>query len=154
MDDNDDAMVRRATQERLLISKLTREDLEDKYLKNYDENIVLKKHARKQEDRIKKMATKLVRLVNDKKKSANSNGNYTIQASSGKRMRDVDTEEYLAELQAKCSDLEMHNKRLKENLHTCKIQLQTLQNGKNSVGNVYSNVTSRIDTVSLFLKSY
>ena len=47
-------MSKRATQERLLISKLSREDLEDKYLKNYDENILLKKHARKQEDRIKK----------------------------------------------------------------------------------------------------
>ncbi len=136
---------RRATQERLLISKMSREDLEDKYLKNYDENIVLKKYARKQEDRIKKMATKLIKLVNDKKKSVNQS-DFTVQASSGKRVRDVDTEEYLTELQAKCADLEMHNKRLKENLQTCKIQLQTLQNGKNSVAAVYSNVTSRIDT--------
>ena len=135
----------------MLISKLAREDLEDKYLKNYDENILLKKHARKQEDRIKKMATKLIRLVNDKKKSVNAGGggvSYTVQASSGKRMRDVDTEDFLAELQTKCADLEMHNNRLKENLHTCKIQLQTLQNGKNSVGTVYGNVMSRIDTVS------
>ena len=50
----DDALSKRATQERLLISKLSREDLEDKYLKIYDENILIKKHARKQEDRIKK----------------------------------------------------------------------------------------------------
>lgn len=50
----DDAMSKRATQEHLLISKLSREDLEDKYLKTYDENMLLKKHARKQEDRIKK----------------------------------------------------------------------------------------------------
>lgn len=146
---SDDALTRRATQERLLISKLTREDLEDKYLKNYDENILLKKHARKQEDRIKKMATKLVRLVNDKKKHGGGSGagNYTT-TGSGKRMHDVDTEEYLTELRTKCNDLEMHNKRLKESLHTCKIQLQTLQNGKNSVSTVYSKVTSRIDTVS------
>lgn len=123
--------------------------MEDKYLKNYDENILLKKHARKQEDRIKKMATKLVRLVNDKKKhgGASGAGNYT-KTGSGKRMHDVDTEEYLTELQTKCNDLEVHNKRLKESLHTCKIQLQTLQSGKNSVSTVYSKVTSRIDTVS------
>lgn len=144
----DGATGRRATQERLLISKLSREDLEDKYLTNYDENILLKKHARKQEDRIKKMATKLIRLVNDKKKSVNAGASYTVNAATGKRMRDVDTEEFLAELQTKCQDLEMHNKRLKESLHTCKIQLQTLQNGKTSVANVYSNVTSRINTVS------
>ncbi len=129
----------------MLIGKLTREDLEDKYLKTYDENIALKKHARRQEDRIKKMATKLVRLVNDKKKSSAVGG-----AASGKRMHDVDTEEFIAELQTKCSDLEMHNKRLKENLHTSKIQLQTLQGGKNSVGTVYSKVTSRIDTVGFW----
>ncbi len=54
MNFKDDALSKRATQERLLISKLSREDLEDKYLKIYDENILLKKHARKQEDRIKK----------------------------------------------------------------------------------------------------
>ena len=114
------------------------------------------------------MATKLVKLVNDKKKSLGTNGG--AQAGSAKRMRDVDTEEYLIELESKVSDLEMHNKRLKENvgspiwphskktyilniftidlkLQTCKIQLQTLQTQKSSVSTVYSNVTSRIDTV-------
>lgn len=34
----------------------------------------------------------------------------------GKRMRDVDSEELIAELQTKCSDLELQNKRLKENV--------------------------------------
>ena len=63
------------------------------------------------------MATKLVRLVNDKKKSSsNTPSAVTIQSSSGKRMRDVDTEEYIAELQTKCSDLEMQKQRLKENV--------------------------------------
>jgi protein fantom len=47
-------MAKKATQERLTISKLTREDLEDRYLRVYDESIILKKHTRKQEDRIKK----------------------------------------------------------------------------------------------------
>ena len=50
----EELLSKKATQERLLISKLSHEDLEDKYLKIYDENILLKKHARKQEDRIKK----------------------------------------------------------------------------------------------------
>lgn len=59
------------------------------------------------------MATKLIRLVNDKKKSLGKNN---LNDSSGKRMRDVDTEEYIAELQAKLSELEQHNKRLKENV--------------------------------------
>lgn len=55
------------------------------------------------------MATKLVRLVNDKKKSVNAN-------TAGKPYRDIETEEYVAELEAKLSDLIMINKRLKENV--------------------------------------
>ena len=62
------------------------------------------------------MATKLIRLVNDKKKSLNSNFN-SIQASNGKRIRDIDTEEFVNELQKKLSDLELQNKRLKENVN-------------------------------------
>ena len=33
-----------------------------------EENTVLKKHACKQEDKIKKLATKLIRVVSDKKR--------------------------------------------------------------------------------------
>ncbi len=56
-----------------------------------------------------RMATKLFRLVNDKKKSVNTN-------LSGKPFRDIQTEEYVADLEAKLSDLDMINKRLKENV--------------------------------------
>lgn len=35
------------------ISKWSRDELEDRYLRMYEEDIMLKKHARKQEDRIK-----------------------------------------------------------------------------------------------------
>lgn len=49
----DEPRNKRAIQERLTIAKLSREDLEDKYLNIYDENIILKKHARKQEEKIK-----------------------------------------------------------------------------------------------------
>ena len=55
------------------------------------------------------MATKLFRLVNDKKKSVNTN-------ISGKQFRDIQSEEYIADLEAKLSDLDMINKRLKENV--------------------------------------
>lgn len=36
------------------MAKLDRNDLEDRYLRMYEENILLKKHARKQEDKIKR----------------------------------------------------------------------------------------------------
>ncbi|VDO58669.1 unnamed protein product [Schistosoma curassoni] len=51
------------------ISSWSKEKLEDQYLRLYDDYLTLKKHACKQEDRIKKMATKILRLANDKKDS-------------------------------------------------------------------------------------
>ena len=124
------------------------------------------------------MATKLVRLINDKKKSTNSQNEsgFMSAAAGGKRgLRDVDNEELVSDLQAKLMDLEQQNKRLKENvwnswifwmkenkisflsfnfvcfkLQISKVQLQTLQTQKNSVSTVYSNVTARIDTVIQF----
>ena len=47
---------------------MSREELEDRYLRLLEENVVLKKHACKQEDKIKKLATKLIRVVSDKKR--------------------------------------------------------------------------------------
>ena len=44
----------RVGQQRSTISKWNRDDLEDKYLRIYEENLLLKKHARKQEDKIKR----------------------------------------------------------------------------------------------------
>ena len=50
------------------MDKLPREELEDRYLRLLEENTVLKKHACKQEDKIKKLATKLIRVISDKKR--------------------------------------------------------------------------------------
>ena len=44
----------KASQQRRMVSKWAREDLEEKYLKQYEENQDLKKHAKKQEERIKR----------------------------------------------------------------------------------------------------
>ncbi|KAH8874658.1 Protein fantom [Schistosoma japonicum] len=51
------------------ISSWSKERLEDQYLRLYDDYLTLKKHACKQEERIKKMSTKILRLANDKKES-------------------------------------------------------------------------------------
>ena len=63
------------------------------------------------------MATKLVRLVNDKKKSMNQPAAASnLSMTSAKRGRDFETEEYISELQEKISELEQQNRRLKENV--------------------------------------
>uniref|UniRef100_A0A0X3NXV7 Protein fantom n=1 Tax=Schistocephalus solidus TaxID=70667 RepID=A0A0X3NXV7_SCHSO len=45
----------------------TRDQLEDYYLRAYNENIQLKKLSREQEDKMKRMATKILRMASDKK---------------------------------------------------------------------------------------
>ena len=47
-------LEQRAAQQRRMVSKWSRDELEDKYLRMSEENIILKKHARKQEDKIKR----------------------------------------------------------------------------------------------------
>ena len=49
-----DTAAYRANQQRQMVNKWSREDLEDKYLRIYEENQVLKRHGRKQEEKIKK----------------------------------------------------------------------------------------------------
>jgi protein fantom len=46
--------------------KITRNETEDRLLHVSEENVILKKHLRKQEDRIKQLATKLVRVIGER----------------------------------------------------------------------------------------
>ena len=48
------ALDQKAAQQRRLVSKWSRDELEDKYLRIYEENLMLKKYGRKQEDKIKR----------------------------------------------------------------------------------------------------
>ncbi|XP_059569772.1 protein fantom isoform X3 [Alligator mississippiensis] len=80
---------------RQAVSRVSHEELEDRFLRLHDENILLKQHARKQEDKIKRMATKLIRLVNDKKRAEQVGG-------GPKRLgQDVELEEMIEQLQEK-----------------------------------------------------
>ena len=50
------ALDQKAAQQRRLVSKWSRDELEDKYLRIHEENLMLKKYGRKQEDKIKRYA--------------------------------------------------------------------------------------------------
>ncbi|KAI4872166.1 hypothetical protein NFI96_031001 [Prochilodus magdalenae] len=122
---------------RQAVAKVSREELEDRYLRLQDENLLLKQHTHKQEDKIKRMATKLIRLVKDRKR--------VEQVSSGGRMiggRDVEMEEMIEELQEKVQELEKQNEGLKQRLITAKQQLQTQSRRPTA----YSHVQSRINS--------
>lgn len=131
-----EASTTRTMKSRQAVSRISREDLEDRFLRLHEENILLKQHARKQEDKIKRMATKLIRLVNDKKR-------YERVGGGPKRLgRDVETEEMIEQLQEKVHELERQNEVLKNRLISAKQQLQ-IQSYRQTP---YSYVQSRINT--------
>ncbi|XP_059986190.1 protein fantom isoform X2 [Lagenorhynchus albirostris] len=126
----------RTMKSRQAVSRISREELEDRFLRLHDENILLKQHARKQEDKIKRMATKLIRLVNDKKR-------YEWVGGGPKRLgRDVEMEEMIERLQEKVHELERQNEVLKNRLISTKQQLQ-IQGHRQTP---YSYVQSRVNT--------
>ncbi|KAG9341962.1 hypothetical protein JZ751_018279, partial [Albula glossodonta] len=122
--------------ERQAVSRVSREDLEDRFLRLHEENLLLKQHTHKQEDKIKRMATKLLRLVKDRKREE--------QASAGApaAARDVEMEEMVEELQEKVRELERHNEGLKQRLIAAKQQLQVQSRRATPYGHVQSRVNS------------
>lgn len=126
----------RTMKTRQAVSRVSREELEDRFLRLHDENILLKRHARKQEDKIKRMATKLIRLVNDKKR-------YERVGGGPQRLgRDVEMEEMIEQLQEKVHELERQNEVLKNRLISAKQQLQ----GQGHRQTPHSRVQARINT--------
>ncbi|NWY50911.1 FTM protein, partial [Chionis minor] len=118
------------------VSRISREELEDRFLRLCDENILLKQHANKQEEKIKRMATKLIRLVNDKKRSEQVGG-------GPKRLgQAVELEEMIEHLQERVRELEKQNESLRSKLISTKQQLQ-IQGHRPCP---YSYVQSRINT--------
>uniref|UniRef100_A0A8B9GU42 C2 domain-containing protein n=1 Tax=Astyanax mexicanus TaxID=7994 RepID=A0A8B9GU42_ASTMX len=122
---------------RQAVAKVSREELEDRYLRLQDENLLLKQHTHKQEDKIKRMATKLIRLVKDRKRVEQ-------MTSAGRAVggRDVEMEEMMEELQEKVQELEKQNEGLKQRLLIAKHQLQTQSHRPTP----YSHVQSRINS--------
>ncbi|KAM6409240.1 protein fantom [Rhynochetos jubatus] len=118
------------------VSRISREELEDRFLRLHDDHILLKQHANKQEEKIKRMATKLIRLVNDKKGSEQVGG-------GPKRLgQAVELEETIERLQERVRELEKQNESLRSKLVAAKQQLKI--QGSRSCS--YSYVQSRINT--------
>ncbi|CAF0822799.1 unnamed protein product [Rotaria sordida] len=137
--DQPQGQAKRISNERQMIAKLDPAELQDRYLRLYDDHLVLKQHARKQEDKIKKLATKLTKVIEDKKKSE------AIPLGSKLGARETETENLLAEYRNKISQLSEQNKLLKQRIVVSQQQLQAAQQMKKSA-TIYDNVTSRIDT--------
>ncbi|XP_042635666.1 protein fantom isoform X2 [Catharus ustulatus] len=119
-----------------VISRISREELEDRFLHLRDDHILLKQHANKQEEKIKRMTTKLMRLVNDKRKCD--------QAGYGpKRLgQALEMEDMIEHLRERVRELEKQNESLHNKLISTKQQLQ-IQGHRPCL---YSSIQSRVNT--------
>nr|XP_056720063.1 X-linked retinitis pigmentosa GTPase regulator-interacting protein 1 [Euleptes europaea] len=115
------------------ISRVSRTELEDGFLRLHDENLLLKEFARKQEDRIKRMGTTLSRLNHGR---AQADGNRNCG-------RNLDLEEDLEDTQERVWELERRNEGLRNRLHFYKQQLQLQNCGRHCP---YAYVPPRVDT--------
>ena len=110
-------------QQRSVVAKLARGELEDRYLRLLEENVVLKKHAVKQEEKIKKLATKLIRVMSDKKRlEMSAGGGHTRGAGH----RDLETEELIEDQQQRIRELERTTGQLKDKLLVAKQQIMAV----------------------------
>ncbi|KAM9329591.1 X-linked retinitis pigmentosa GTPase regulator-interacting protein 1 [Gastrophryne carolinensis] len=119
------------------VSVISREELEDSFLRLHEENLLLKGYARKQEDRIKRMATKLLRLTSDLGRHGEKKSKKIVSR------RDLEAEETMENLQERVRDLEHRNETLRQRLTTYKQRLQ-LQNGCRHCP--YGAIAARIDS--------
>lgn len=129
-------------QQRAVVAKLSRAEIEDRYLRLLEENVVLKKHACKQvrmnrnhlpvfrslttsrqEDKIKKLATKLIRVLSEKKRLEMTAGGLPGRSGQPGRHRDIETEELIEDQQHQIREMERQITSLKEKLMVAKQQV-------------------------------
>ncbi|XP_060110714.1 protein fantom-like [Heteronotia binoei] len=120
------------------VSRVGRIELEDGFLRLHDENLLLKEFAQKQEDRIKRLGTKLSRLNHERARAGGRPGTW-IRSSS----RNLDLEEDLEDTQERVRELERRNEGLRNRLHFYKQQLQLQGCGRHCP---YGYVSPRVDT--------
>lgn len=121
------------------VSRVSREELEDRFLCLHDENLQLKHHIHKQDDKIKKLGTKLMKLVKDRRRMEQL---ATGGGQPASRLRDVEMEEMMEELQDKVRGLQAENERLKQRLQVAKQQLLDSQRRPTPYNHVPPRVNS------------
>ncbi|OCU01521.1 hypothetical protein XELAEV_18007311mg [Xenopus laevis] len=118
------------------VSLIGRDELEDNFLRIHEENLLLKDHARKMEDKIKRMGTRMLWVTSDLVQTGKS-------AGMKRDGRDLDAEETIEDLQDRVRDLEHKNETLRHKLVTYKQRLQ-VQSGCRHCP--YSTVPARTDS--------
>ncbi|XP_038138143.1 protein fantom [Cyprinodon tularosa] len=135
-----DPSVHQHARERLNVGKLSREELEDRFLRVHEETLQLKLHIHKQDEKIKKLGTKLMRLVKDRGRMEQLAAG---PAQPPSRFRDVEMEEMVEELQEKVRGLQAEKEGLKQRLLVAKHQLLNSQGRRQTQ---YEHVPSRVNS--------
>lgn len=122
------------------IARMSRKELEDRFLQLYDESLLLKQHIHKQDDKIKKHSTKMLRLMKDRSRTEH----LAVGGAQGfARTRNVEMEEMLEDLQDQVRELQTEKEGLKQRLLVAKHQWL---NPKGSRARPYKQVQSRVNS--------
>ncbi|XP_075734703.1 protein fantom isoform X10 [Rhipicephalus microplus] len=113
-----------------------RRSLEYDYLQLRDENVHLKKHAREQEEKAKKLATRLSRVINEKIKQG------ATASELGPRRQMVEMEQKVEDLDNKVRVLEKQNMQLKGKLQVSRQLISTATQFQST----YSKVQPRVNS--------
>ncbi|XP_043836436.1 X-linked retinitis pigmentosa GTPase regulator-interacting protein 1 [Dromiciops gliroides] len=114
------------------LSKMSRKELEDSYSQLQEESLLVKELSWKQEDQIKRMRTKLLRLTAEGRTSGDPK----------RSSRNLKAEETIENLKDQVWQLQRHNEGLNNRLLMYKQQLQVQSSGHS----LYSYVQPRINT--------
>lgn len=115
-----------------VISGLSKEEVSDKYLRLYDEHNALKLTARAQEDRIKRLASKVIRLADDKKKLQKSASHHGTGIGTDDKVF-TDGDDFMDELNDKIEKLEKENNQLIKKVDEYKQRYLEAQKGNKMV---------------------
>ncbi|XP_049577997.1 protein fantom [Syngnathus scovelli] len=125
---------------RVDVSRVSRKELEDNFLQLYDDSLLLKQHIHQQEDKIRKLGTKLLRLVKDRRRMEQlARG---VGAPTGPGRRDPEQEDLMDEFQEKVRALEADNEKLKQRLFVAQRQ-QKLAASSSSVRAAHLRIQMR-----------
>ncbi|XP_061631156.1 protein fantom isoform X4 [Phyllopteryx taeniolatus] len=114
---------------RVGLSRVSRKELEDNFLQLHDDSLLLKQHIHQQEDKIRKLGTKLLRLVKDRRRMEQLAGGGVAPAPG---RRDAEEEDLMDEFQEKVRALEADNERLKQRLFVAKRQQRPVSSAARS----------------------
>lgn len=121
------------------ISRVSREELEDRFLRLQEETLQLKQDIHKRDDMIKKLGTKLTRLKNNRGRMEQ----LAAGTAPSSRVRDVEMEEMMEELHEKVRALQAENEGLKQRLLVAKHQLVNSQSQRPTP---YDRIQPRVNT--------